>query len=63
MNLADVLQAILTVVSASAGTGAIVYRLSRLESKVESLALERVENHVRVSKVETRLTRLEDHAA
>lgn len=51
-----------TIVTALVSSLSIHWRLKRLERLVEAQALERVENHVRVSKLEDRVSALEQVA-
>lgn len=59
MDADTLLTAIVTIASAATGYGTIHWRLARLEKLVEAQALERAENHVRVSQIEKRLEKLE----
>mgnify|MGYP001608257174 FL=1 len=59
MDADTLLTAIVTIASAAPGYGTIHWRLARLEKLVEAQALERAENHVRVSQIEKRLEKLE----
>ncbi len=57
-----IVTALVTLISSAAGFGTIHWRLARLEKLVDAQALERVENHLRVSQIELRVSALEDAA-